>query len=166
MKAFHLKPQQELKAPFSKDITEMLFVEQQRSVRFANGGVGYILNEMVIAPFIYRESCIAVKDEQNIVLAYEGTSNWGVSYFKLPFPVPCEPIHFRKEYLHTDSYFFKVSDDVQLCHGVAVVNKSGKFEINMPADFCPVFDRHAHLLGFCIGLLHDKHIAVKIEELL
>lgn len=166
MKAFHLKPQQELRPPFSKTLQEMLFIEGQRSVKFKNGGIGYILGEMVIAPFIYQESCIVLKDEHNLVLTYEGTSNWGVSYFKLPYKIPCEPIHFRKQYLHQDTFFFKVSDTIELCSGIGITEKSGKFEIDKPADFCPVFDRHAHLLGFCIGLLHNKPLAVKIEELI
>lgn len=166
MKALHLIPTHELKPPFTKMIEEMLTVEREHSVIFENGGIGYIIGEMVIAPFFFKESCIVTKDNQKIVLTYKSTSQWGVSYFQLPFKIVCEPLRFRREHIHSDSFFFKVSDDVQLCKGANITKSRGRFEVSVPADFCPVFDRHAHLLGFNIGLLHNTWLMVKIQELL
>ena len=166
MKAFHLKSVKEIKPPFCKEIQEMLSVEQERSVNLPSGGIGYILGEQVITPFFYKQDMIAQKDGHDIVLTFVSTSVWGVSYFKLPFPIVCEPLHFRHEPLHRDSFLFKVSDDVQLCKGVNVTKKQGKFEVGVPADFCPVFDRHAHLLGFNVGLLHNMWLTIKVQELI
>lgn len=144
----------------------MLTIEKERSVELPNGGIGYILGNMVIAPFFYKGSCISKKDGHDIVLEFVGTSRWGVSYFNLPFGIPCEPLTFRKEHIHMDTYFFKVSDEIALCKGLAISKEQGKFEINTPAQFCPVFDRHAHLLGFNIGLLHNTLLCVSIHEIL
>lgn len=166
MKAFHIKPVRELKEPFCKEVQEMLLFEQERSMDLPSGGVGYILGEHVITPFFYKESLVAKKCGHDIVLTFVKTSQWGVSYFKLPFPIVCEPVHFRHKPLKSDSFLFKVSDDVQLCKGVNVTKKQGKFEAGVPADFCPVFDRHSHLLGFNVGLLHNMWLTIKIEELL
>jgi len=170
MKAFHLKAQREIKAPFCKEVAEMLAVEKEHSIELPlpNGviGMGYILGEQVIAPFFYRESLVAKKDGHNIVLTYLGTSPWGVSYFNLPFPIICEPLHFRHEPLHTGTFLFKVSDNVQLCIGVNPSTKKGKFEVGVPADFCPVFDRHAHIIGFNVGMIDQRWLTIKIQELL
>lgn len=166
MKAFYLKPQREIVAPFCKEVEEMLTIESERSIELPNGGIGYILGDRVITPFFYKESCIGRKYDRNIVLTYEKTSVWGISYFKLPFGIPCELLHFRREHIHSDTFFFKVSDDVHLCRGANVQNTRGKFEVNTPADFCPVFDRHAHLVGFNVGLMHDTWLTIKIEEIL
>ena len=166
MKAFHIKSTHEIKPPFCKEVTEMLSVEQERSVNLTGGGIGYILGEQVITPFFYKESFVAKKDGHDIVLTYVGTSVWGVSYFNLPFPIVCEPLHFRHESLHSDSFIFKVSDDVQLCKSTKITKEKGKFEVGVPADFCPVFDRHAHLLGFNVGLLRNMWLTVKIQELI
>ena len=166
MKALHLHTVRELVEPFCKEVAEMLTIEQERSIELPNGGIGYILGDRVIAPFFYRESCMGRKYDRNVVLTYETTSCWGISYFKLPFGIPCELLTFRHESIHKDTFFFKVSDDVQLCRGSAITKESGRFELKVPADFCPVFDRHTHLLGFNIGLLKETLIMVRINEIL
>lgn len=155
-----------MSSPYSRELQEMLTVEKERSVLLPHGGVGYILGNMVIAPFFYKGSCISTKDGHDIVLEFVGTSKWGVSYFNLPFGIPCETLRFRKEHIHTDTYFFKVSDEIRLCRGSAISQKEGRFEINTPDQFCPIFDRHAHLLGFSIGLLHNTLVCVTINEIL
>ena len=144
----------------------MLTIEKERSVQLPNNGVGYIVGEYVLAPFFYNYSFTALKDGQKLVLTFQAVSALGISYLKLPFPIVCEPLHFRHERIHSDTFFFKVSDDVQLCKGANLSCEKGKFEVGVPADFCPVFDRHTHLLGFNIGLLHKQWVTVKIEELL
>jgi hypothetical protein len=166
MKCFHLKSQKELKPPFAREVTEMLAIEKEHSINLPFNGIGYIIGDRVLAPFFFKENMTAQKDGHNIVLTYENTSVWGVSYFRLPFPIVCEPLHFRHEHLHKDTFFFKVSDDVQFCKGLNISSTKGKFEVGIPADFCPVFDRHAHLVGMNVGLLHNTWLTIKIEELL
>jgi len=166
MKCFHLKSQKEIKAPFCKEVAEMLIVEKEHSVNLPQNGIGYILGNQVITPFFYKESLVAKKDGHDLVLTYLGTSPWGVSYFNLPFNIICEPLHFRHEHLHADTFFFKVSDDVHLCKGVAISTRKGKFEVGFPSDFCPVFDRHAHLIGFNVGMIDQRWLTIKIGELL
>lgn len=166
MKALHLHLMRELKSPVCKEVEEMLTIEQERSIELPDGGIGYILGDRVIAPFFYKKSCIGRKYDRNVVLTYETTSPWGISYFKLPFGIPCELLHFRREHLHADTFFFKVSDNVELCRASAVNREQGRFELKCPADFAPVFDRHTHLLGFNIGLLKETRLFVHIKEIL
>jgi hypothetical protein len=156
----------ELKPPFSREITEMLNIEKEHSINLTQGGIGYIMGGQVLAPFFFKRDMMAQKDGHNVFLTYLKTSDWGVSYFSLPFPIVCEPLHFRHERLQADTFLFKVSDDVQLCKGLNVISKQGKFEVGVPADFCPVFDRHAHIIGMNVGLLHNTWLTIKMEELL
>lgn len=166
MKALHLHLMKEIKSPFCKEVEEMLTIEQERSIELPDGGIGYILGDKVIAPFFYNKTCMGRKYDRNIVLTYEKTSVWGISYFKLPFGIPCELLTFRHEHIHKDTFFFKVSDNVELCRASVVTREQGRFELICPADFSPVFDRHCHLLGFNVGLLKDTRLFINIKEII
>jgi hypothetical protein len=144
----------------------MLEVTRERAIELSHGVRGFILGNKVVTPYHYNESFIGQKDGHNIVLTYEKTDRWGVSHFILPFPIPCEPLHFRRESLHKDSYLFRVYRHVTLCSGFAITKGGGDYGLDAPDQFCPVYDRHAHLLGMCTGVFCNKLVFVPIQDLI
>lgn len=165
MKAFHLKDVRTYLPPYTRELEDMLSVTHERSVELSHGVRGFILGQKVVTPFQYRESIIASKDGHNIVLTYEKTDKWGVSHFLLPYPIPAEPLHFRHEKIHKDSYLFRVYLQVTLCHAFAVQDQKGSYGLDAPDQFCPVFDRHGHLIGINSGVFCDKLLCIPIQEL-
>ena len=165
MKAFHLKDTRIFLPPYKGNLEEMLSVTKERSIELSHGVRGFILGNKVVTPYQYKISMIASKDGHDIVLTYEKTDRWGVSHFLLPYPIPCEPLHFRHEKIHKDSYLFRVYTLVTLCHGFAVSDKKGEYRLEQPDQFCPVFDRHGHLIGINTGVYCDKLLCIPIQEL-
>jgi hypothetical protein len=165
MKPFHLKEIRMYFPPLSKELEEMLSVTKERSVELSHGVRGFILGQHVLAPHAFQQSCIAKKDGQNIVLTFEKTDNMGVTHFLMPYDIPCEPLHFRHEKIHHDTFLFRVYNQVRLCHPFAVQDGKGEYGLDAPDQFCPVFDRHGHLIGINSGVFCDKLLCIPIQEL-
>jgi hypothetical protein len=165
MKPFHLRDVRMFLPPYTLVLDTILFVTKERSIELAHGVRGFILGQHVVAPHSFRESLIAEKDGQKIVLTYEKTDKWGVSHYLLPFNLPCEPLHFRHERIHKDSYLFRVYRYITLCHAYGVSAGKGMYCLDAPDQFCPVFDRHGHLIGINSGVFCDKLLCIPIQEL-
>ena len=165
MKPFHLKDIRTFLPPYKDKLEEMLSVTRERSVELSHGVRGFILGQKVLTPYQYSESFIATKDGHNIVLTYEKTNKFGVSYFLLPYPIPVEPLHFRHEPLHNDSFIFRVYRHIIMCKAHKVSSGTGKYGLDAPDQFCPVFDRHSHLIGINSGVFCDKLLCIPIQEL-
>lgn len=165
MKPYHLKDLRTYLPPYKRELAEMLHITRERTVILSHGVHGFILGNKVLAPYHYNESVIGSKDGHDIVLTFQKVDKWGISHFLLPFDMPCEPLHFRHEPLHKDSYFFRVYRHVTLCSGFAVENKKGKYGMDAPDQFCPVFDRKVHLLGIVSGVFRGNLLCVPITEI-
>jgi hypothetical protein len=165
MKPFHLRDIRTHLPPYKGVLDVILSVTKERSIELAHGVRGFILGQHVVAPHSFRESLIATKEGHKIVLTYEKTDKWGVSHYLLPYQIPCEPLHFRKERLRSDSYLFRVYRHITLCHAFGVTAGSGMYGLDAPDQFCPVFDRHGHLIGINSGVFCDKLLCIPIQEL-
>lgn len=165
MKPFHLKDTRIFVPPYMKDLQEMINTTKERSVDISNGLNGIILGNKVLTPYQFKESFIAKKDDKNLVLTYEKTDKWGISYFLLPNPIPCEPLRFRHKPIHQDTYLFRVWKQVHMCIPFAVSNGKGMYGLDSPDQFTPVFDRHGHLIGINSGVFCDKLLCIPIQEL-
>jgi hypothetical protein len=166
MKPYHLKDIRTFLPPYKQDLQNMLEVTRERSIELSHGVRGFILGNKVITPHAFNQSLIASKDGQKIVLTFEKTCKWGVSHFLLPYPIPCEPLHFRHEKLHKDSYLFRVYRHVTLCSAYPVIAGSGQYGLDAPDQFCPVFDRHAHLIGMNTGVFCDRLLCIPIQAII
>jgi hypothetical protein len=166
MKPYHLKDIKTFLPPYKNEMAEMLSVTQERSIELSHGVRGFIMGQHVLAPHSFHESIIAEKEGHKIVLTYEKTDRWGVSRFLLPYPIPCEPLHFRHEHLHADSFIFRVYRHVTMCKRYKVTTGSGMYGIDAPDQFCPVFDRHAHLIGINSGVFCDRLLCIPIQLLI
>jgi len=165
MKAFHLKDVRTFLPPYKENLEYMLTITKERSVTFHNGVRGFIVGNFVLAPFHQSESCIVKKDGHDLVLTYNTTNNWGVSIFLLPFTIPCEPLHYRNKKIDRDTFLFRVFNHITLCSAFAVRNQAGEFGMDAPDQFCPVFDRHGHLIGITNGVFNGKPLCVPIKFL-
>jgi len=163
MKPYHLKDIRNFLPPYKNELAEMLSVTKERSIELSHGVRGFILGQHVLAPHAFNESLIGEKDGQKIVLTYEKTDKWGVSHFLLPFTIPCEPLHFRHEHIHADSFLFRVYRHVTMCKAYKVSTGSGQYGLDAPDQFCPVFDRHAHLVGLNTGVFCDRLLVIPIQ---
>jgi len=164
MKAFHLNDIRVHLPPYKGVLDEILSVTKERSVDLSHGVRGFILGQKVLTPYQFKESFIASKDGHNIVLTYEKTDKWGISHFLLPYPIPVEPLHFRHEKIHKDSYLFRVYRHVTLCSAYAVSENQGNYGLEAPDQFSPVFDRHGHIIGINSGVYCDKLLCIPIQE--
>lgn len=165
MKPYHLKDIRTYSAPYSKELEEMLSVTRERSIELAFGVRGFILGQHVVAPHSFQKSIIAKKDGNDIVLTFDKTDKWGVTHFLLPFPIPCEPLHFRKSKIRTDTFLFRVYDDVKLCSPFAVNAGKGLYGLDKADQFCPVFDRFGHLIGINSGVFCEQLLCIPIQEI-
>jgi hypothetical protein len=166
MKAFHLKDVKTFLPPYKTELAEMLRTTEERSIELSHGVRGFIIGRHVLAPYQYSESFIATKDGFNIVLTYEKTDKWGVSHFLLPYTIPCEPLHFRHEHLHSDTFLFRVYRHVNMCKAYKVINQQGQYGMDAPDQFSPVFDRHCHLVGINTGVFCDRLLCIPIQLLI
>lgn len=162
MKPYHLKDVKTFLPPYKTELAEMLRITKERSIELSHGVRGFILGQHVLAPHAYNISLIGEKDGKKIVLTYEKTDKWGVSHYLLPYHIPCEPLHFRHEPLHSDSFLFRVYRHVTMCKAYKVTNGKGEYGLDAPDQFCPVFDRHAHLLGLNTGVFCDRLLCIPI----
>ena len=165
MKAFHLKDVRTFLPPYKPSLATMLEVTKERSVDLSHGIRGFILGNKVLAPHSFQESFVASKDGHNIVLTFEKVDKWGISHFILPFSIPVEPLHFRKERIHKGTYFFRVYRHIMLCSGFAVTARKGMYGLDAPDQFCPVFDRFGHLIGINSGVFCNTLLCIPIQEI-
>jgi len=165
MKAFNLK-QHKVFTTYCQALTQMREVCQERMVTFESGHIGYIIDSFVIAPFHLSQSCVVQKDGHNIVLSFKGVSNWAIAYYDLPFSIPCEPLLFRQNKILPDTYLFAVNDSVSLCDSFRAKRVEGKLFVDKPQDFCPVFDRHKHIVGMQVGIFNSHPLCVPIKAIL
>lgn len=163
MKPYHLKDIKTFLPPYKNELAEMLSVTKERSIDLSHGVRGFIMGQKVLAPYQYHESIIGEKDGFKIVLTYEKTDKWGVSHFLLPYPIPCEPLHFRHEHLHPDSFIFRVYRHVTMCKAYKVTQGSGNYGLDAPDQFAPVYDRHAHLIGINTGVFCERLLCIPIQ---
>jgi hypothetical protein len=166
MKPFHLKDVRTFLPPYKRELANMLEVTQARSIDLACGVRGFILGNKVLAPHSFQESILASKDGHKIALTFEKTDKWGVTQFLLPYPIPLEPLHFRKEKLHKDTFLFRVYRHITMCSAYKVVTGSGMYGLDAPDQFCPVFDRHGHLIGINSGVFCDRLLCIPIQEII
>jgi hypothetical protein len=165
MKAFYLKDIKVLPPPYKKEMVEVLSVTKEHSVELAHGVRGFIFGNRVLAPHSFQASLIAQKDGHNIVIQYEKTDKWGISHFILPYSIPCEPLHFRHQKIHSDTFLFRVYDVVTLCSPFSVKDRKGLYGLDSPDQFSPVFDRHGHLIGINSGVFCDKLLCIPIQAI-
>lgn len=165
MKPFHLKHIRTFSTPYSKELSEMLSVTKERSVTFQNGVRGFIVGQHVFAPYHQKESCIVEKEGHKLVLTYVKTDKWGISHFLLPFDIPCEPLHFRHTPIHRDTFLFRVFNQVNLCEKFPVQTGKGQYGLDSLDQFCPVFDRHCHLIGLNNGVFCHQLLCLPIQLL-
>lgn len=166
MKPFHLRDIRTHLPPYKDVLERILSVTNERSIELACGVRGFILGQHVVAPHSFRESFIAKKDGHNIVLTFEKTDKWGVSRFLMPFPIALEPLHFRHAKIRSDTYLFRVYRHITLCHAYGVTAGSGMYEIDAPDQFCPVFDRHGHIIGINSGVFCKRLLCIPIQQLI
>lgn len=166
MKPFHLKHSTTLLPPYSKELLEMLSVTRSRSINFETGVRGFIAGQHVLAPFCHKEDCTAQKDGKDIPLMFEKTDKWGVSHFLMPYIIPVEPLTFRQSLIYKDTFLFRVFNQVHLCYKFPVTTGNGRYGLDKLEQFCPVFDRHAHLIGINTGVFCDKLICIPIQEII
>lgn len=165
MKAFHLKDTRTFVPPYMRGLEELVITTKERSVDLAHGVRGFVIGNKVLAPFQFAESIVATKENHKLVLTFEKTDKWGISHFLLPFNLPCEPLHFRHKPLHQDSYLFRVYRHVTLCTPFPVSDKKGKYGLDAPDQFGPVYDRHGHIIGINSGVFCEKLLCIPIQEL-
>jgi len=165
MKAFHLNDKRKFLPPYSKELEQMVEVTRERSIDLSHGVVGFILGNKVLAPFAFDQSMIASKDGHDIVITHEKVDKWGISHFLLPYPIVCEPLHFRHKRIRKDTFLFRVYKQVTLSYPFSVEERQGHYGLDSPDQFCPVFDRHAHLIGINNGVFCEKLLCIPIEHL-
>jgi hypothetical protein len=165
MKPYHLKEVRTFLPPYQKILEDMLSVTRERSIELSHGVRGFIIGQRVIAPYSFQKSFIAKKDGHNIVLTFEKTDRMGVTHFLMPFEIPCEPLRFRHKNIFNDTFLFRVYNRVILCHSFPVRDNKGQYGLDAPDQFCPVFDRHGHLIGINSGVFCDKLLCIPIQEL-
>lgn len=166
MKPFYLKDIRSYQDGYKAELLSMIETTIERRVHFADGSRGFIIGDFVYAPFHQEKSCVAKKDNKDLVLTFDKIHKFGVAIFKLPFGIPCEPLHFRHAKIHKDTFLFRVFDDVTLCRGFSMLSTKGMFEVRQPDHFCPVFDRFGHLIGINAGIFCGERICMHIQELL
>ena len=166
MKPYHLKVVRTFLPPYVNELATMLETTKERSLELSHGVRGFILGKHVLAPYQYNQSMIGSKDGHNIVLTYEKTDKWGISWFLLPFDIPVEPLHFRHERIHSDSFLFRVYRHITLCKKFSLQESKGSYGLEAPDQFCPVFDRHSHLIGINSGVFCDRLLCIPIQELI
>lgn len=166
MKAFYIKDVNTFLPPYKDVLDRVVTTAKAHFVVFPNGCHGFILGNKVLAPFCYQESVVVQKDGHNIVLTFASVNRWGISIFLLPFDIVTEPIHFRREHIHSDSYLFRVYRHVTMCHPLNMSKGKGRLELNSPDQFCPVYDRHCHLIGLVIGSFKERLVCVDIHAIL
>jgi hypothetical protein len=166
MKPYYLKDVKTFLPPYKNELAEMLRITQERTIELSHGVRGFIIGQHVLTPYQFNQSFIGTKDGFNIVLTYEKTDKWGVSHFLLPYTIPCEPLHFRHEHIHSDSFIFRVYRHVTMCKAYKVHKQQGQYGMDAPDQFSPVFDRHAHLIGINSGVFCDQLLCIPIQELI
>jgi hypothetical protein len=165
MKPFHLKQIRTYLPPYSKELQEMLNITKERTVVFETGVRGFILGNHVLAPHCHKEDAIAEKDGQDIPLMFEKTCKYGISRFLLPYDMPVEPLSFRQRAILKDTFLFRVFNQIHLCSKFTVTTGKGIYGLDSLDQFCPVFDRHAHLIGMNSGIFCKKLICIPVEHL-
>jgi hypothetical protein len=166
MKAFHLKDIKTFIPPYKEYLENLLTITNERSIDLTDGVRGFIVGRHVLAPHAYQESIIASKDGFKIVLTFEKTCNWGVTHYLLPYEIPCEPLHFRHEHIHSDTFFFRVYRHITMCSAFKVMGGKAWYGLNAPDQFCPVFDRHGHLIGMNTGVFGEHLLCIPIQLLI
>lgn len=165
MKPYHLRNVRVFKPPYKPELEYMITTTQERSVNLSRGIRGFILGRSVLAPYQYNRSLIARKDEQDIVLTHQKVDRWGISHFSLPFDFPVEPLHFRHERVHPETFLFRVHTHITLCARFPVQNQRGSYGLETPDQFCPVFDRHGHLIGINSGVFCNELLCIPIQHI-
>lgn len=166
MKPYYLHDIRTYSEPYGKELQEIAFITQQHSVVFDDGLSGFIFGDIVIAPFYKRGDCIVQKDGHAVVLTFQGTNRFGVTLYKLPFSIPVENLAFRHEKVTKDTFLFRACENITLCRAFSMLKLEGRFEITHASHFCPVFDRHAHLIGINVGVFNNERICIPIQLLL
>jgi hypothetical protein len=144
----------------------MIDTTKERTVVFSDKSRGIIIGNLVYAPFYQKESCIVYRDKVKLVLTHMGVHRMGVSIFKMPYEIVLEPLTFRHEKIHKDSFLFWVFDYVTMCRAFSMQEVKGKFEVSHPNHFCPVFDRFGHIIGISAGVFQKERICIPIKDLL
>jgi hypothetical protein len=166
MKPYHLKDIKTFLPPYKTELAEMLRTTQERSIELSHGVRGFIIGHHVLTPYQYNQSLIGEKDGHKIVLTFEKTNRWGVSQFLLPYEIPCEPLHFRHEHIHADSFLFRVYRHITLCKGFKLIKGNGMYGLDAPDQFGPIYDRHCHLVGINTGVFCNQLLCIPIELLI
>ena len=143
----------------------MVKITNERSLELTSGVRGFIIGNKVLTPYQYKKSFVAKKDGKDIVLTFQKTDKWGISHFILPFTVPCDPLSYRKEPLHPDTFMFRVYRHVTLCSPYVITRGKGEYGLDAPDQFCPVFDRHCHIIGIVSGVFCDKLLCIQIQDI-
>lgn len=166
MKPYYLHDMRSYKPPFGTELQLMTDTTAEHRVVFDDGASGFVFGDIVFAPFYKKGDCIVKKDGHSLVLTYKEMNRFGVVIYKMPFELPCEPLSFRKRKIHKDTFLFRVTNCVTMCRAFPMLYQEGKFEINQPDHFCPVFDRFGHLIGINAGLFCKERICIPVHLLL
>lgn len=166
MRTFYIKDIKSFCGEYTPKLQSMIDTTSERTVIFADGTRGFIIDNFVYAPFYITRSCIAQKDGKDIVLSYRGPHRMGLSVFQLPFDIPCEHLTFRHEKIDRETYLFRVFNKITLCQYFQMRGNQGDLDVSKAHYFCPVFDRHGHFIGINSGLFRGQRICVPIQDIL